>query len=206
MNRRQRLRDAISALGGIKQDVARHGQEGQAAAAAAAMWAAVLMVAEILKTTISAMDPKAAAGFHMFDSMVEKADKLLQLFGSRPMTKKADLMKQVDPNLAHGATVVGYIRTARTKIIEATKNVKMSKIATERVAQLDLVARLGIDMADSTILLMQAGQDQTRVGVQTRNTELQINQRLEELRKKLVLVDDAISNMLARYEMLQRTA
>jgi hypothetical protein len=201
MARRERIANAIQVIQSTKADVARISQEGQTAATAAAMWAAVMMVTDILKIGMSASNKQAAAGFATIDALVAKADQLMQLFGARPMTTKADLMRQVDPNLQNAATVVGYVRQARGKIDEAAKAMKVPRGPATALGQWDLVARIGVEMADDTILILQAGQTQSAVGRSAAAQQAQIDRTLNKLRQQLSAVDAALVQLLDRARM-----
>ncbi len=198
ISRRVRLKAAATEIRKTKQDIARYGAEGAEAAAYAAMWATIMMVTDILKIGMSAGDKRAAFAFSSIDTLIDKADKLMQLFGSRPMTKKADLMKQVDPNLQNAVTVIGYIRKTREVISKAAGDAKLAGQALENFNQLDLVAKIGVAMADDTVLLMQAGQLQSRSNAMASQAIAAIDRQISDMARKIGEIDRQIDYMLYR--------
>jgi hypothetical protein len=198
ISRRTRLRHALLETRQVKEDIARYGAEGAQAALHAALWASIMMVTDILKIGMSAGDKKAAAGFRAIDTLTDKADKLLQSFGSKPMVKKEDLMRQVDPNLQNAAIVMGYIRKTRAVISKAADDAKLPGQARETYKQLDLVAKLGIAMADDTILLMQAGQLQSQSSSAANHAIAAIDRKLSELVRKIAEIDRLIDGLIQR--------
>jgi len=206
LSKRQRLKFALQELKAARNDVSKFGAEADAAVVMAMMWASVMMVADILKIGMSAGDKRASILFSVIDNGMEKADRLLQLFGARPMVKKADLLKLVDPNLQKGVVVIGYLRKCRDVIDKAAKQLKLSGDALENYKALDLVAKLGLAMADDSIVLMQAGNLQAENAARTRNAIAMIDRRVSDMSRKVAEIDREVDFMLQQKARLSRTA
>jgi hypothetical protein len=143
-------RDIESAM----RDVDRFSKEGALYAGIAAGWAATLMVCDILKVGLSAMDRRAAVLFKAQDRQISNANKVLKTLGLPTLTSKEELMAGVDPNLQGAIKLTSEIREAQAFLK------KQGAKAPKHIA---LLIDLGTVMADDTVLLIQAGQEQNHV-------------------------------------------
>ncbi|MBY3347970.1 hypothetical protein [Rhizobium laguerreae] len=202
LSRRQRLKAALQELKAARNDVSKFGAEGDTAVVMVMMWASVMMVTDVLKIGMSAADKRALSLFSAIDNGIAKADGLLQIFGARPMVKKADLLKQVDPNLQKSVVVIDYLRKGRDVLDKAAKQVELSRDALENYKALNLVAKLGLAMADDTILLMQAGTLQTQNAARIRNVIAAIDRQVSDMDRKVAEIDREIDFMLQQNDRL----
>lgn len=198
LSRRTKLHTAIDEARKCKEDIVKYGSEGAQAATYASMWAAIMMVTDIVKIGVSAADPPAAFVFKGIDMLTDKADKLMQLFGSRPMTKKEDLLKQVDANLQNGVVIIGYIKKAKDVMAKFGLDKKLTGQALENFKHLTLVAELGVAMADDTLVLMQAGQLQSNANKVTQQAIAGIDRQITNMVRKVAEIDRQIAYMIYR--------
>lgn len=198
LQRRDRIVQCLAKMRAARADTTKIGADGRLDATFAAAWAAVMMVTDILKIAMTAGNKQAAAQFALQDKMVEKADRLMQMFGSSPMTKKSDLMAQIDPNLKTAAGITKSLRDAQSAINKAATELKMDTSITTNFGKWGLVAKIGIEMADDTLLLIQAGQigDQAIRGA--RMAQSQIDRLIAKQSENLAAIDYQINEFLIR--------
>ena len=198
LSRRQRIVDTIAKMQAVRADVSRAGAEGRGDAMIAATWAAVMMVTDILKIAMSAGNKQAGAQFALQDKMIANADSVMQKFGASPMTKKSDLMAQVDPNLRTAAGITKSLRDAQGIMNSAAKTLGQDTSTATNFGKWNLVASIGVEMADDTILLIQAGQlgDQAIRGA--RIAQSQIDRLIAKQAQQLSAIDAKINDFLIR--------
>ncbi len=198
LSRRQRIAQTITQMQAARMDVTQAGAEGRLNATVAAAWAGVMMVTDVLKIAMTAGNKQAAAQFALQDRMVENADKLMQRFGSSPMTKKSDLMAQVDPNLRTAAGITKSLRSAQDALGKGAKILGQDTGVNTNLGKWNLVAKIGIEMADDTILLIQAGQigDQAIRGA--RIAQSQIDRLIAKQSQQLSAIDNHINEFLIK--------
>ena len=195
--KRQRLSEAMRAVKEAAYDVARYRDEALNHVAYAAMWAAVLMATDVVKSGLSAADKRAAFGFSMLDRAIAKANKVLPLLRMAPIATKADALRAVDPNLQGAASFLSEVREARSVLSKARINAPK---------ELDLVLNISLGMAEDTLLLLQAGQQQTLVAQQSAAVSANIRVQLQRMQSAIARLDVAISEFIAQYERNRRIA
>lgn len=197
IRQRARLAAAADCIAHAMGDIERFGQEGAENAGYAACWAAVMMATGIVKTGLSAVDKRAAAGFAFIDSAIAQANKWLGAAKMRTITTRAELMKGVDPNLAGAAGLLRDVREARNYL---------KKAGAKPPAHLALVLDLATQMSEDTILMLQAGQLQGQVARNTRANLTQVAARLHVMKTKISRLDSQVQMLLAKKDLLERTA
>lgn len=197
IQKRAALNNAANAIAAAMQDIQSAGREGSEAAGYAACWAAVMMATGIVKTGLTVSNKGAAAGFAAIDGAIANANKVLGALGMRTIATKGEAMKSLDPNLAGAAGFLRDVGEARRILKQAGANPP---------AHLKLLLDLATQMAEDTLLMLQAGQTQGDVHRNTRAAHHQAAARLHALRTKIMLLDNQISMLLAQRDVMQRTA
>jgi hypothetical protein len=184
----RRLQGIADDIRSVQQDLYRFDREGAENATYAATWAATLMVADILRRSVSAMDRRAPILFSAFDKKVATANKLLKMLGLKTITTREEIMKDIDPNLK---PVVDFTRDVQ----QAREILKRYKIRAPR--EVDLILDLGIDMTNDATLIMQSQQvaqqthDRTQINLsQTAHQLDRVSQRLRKIQVKMKLLKD----------------
>ena len=186
-------RDIESAM----RDVDRFSKEGALYAGIAAGWAATLMVCDILKVGLSAMDRRAAVLFKAQDRQISNANKVLKTLGLPTLTSKEELMAGVDPNLQGAIKLTSEIREAQA-ILK-----KQGAKAPKHIA---LLIDLGTVMADDTVLLIQAGQEQNHVRSNAENARNSMRSQLMRIRQRIEALDREFSRVFEAGLERRRTA
>jgi len=197
IRQRAKLAAAADCINASMRDIQRFGKEGAEYAGYAACWAAVMMATGIIKTGLSAVDKRAAAGFNLIDNAIAQANKWLGTAKMPTIATKADVMKGVDPNLAGAA---GFLRDVR----EARGYLK--KAGAKPPAHLALVLDLATQMSEDTILMLQAGQLQGQVAKNTRTNLAQVGARLHAMNVKISRLDSQVQMLMAKRDLMERTA
>ena len=196
-SQRHRLRGAAEDIQHAMQDVNRFQADASNYATIAAAWAATLMVADILKIGLSAMDRRARVLFAAQDRTIERANKALKLLGLRTMTTKADLMKTVDPNLQGAVKLMADIRAAREFL---------KKQGINAPKEMNLLLDLGTAMADDAVLIMQAGQLQRQARSNANAARNNMRNSLSRINQRIKIVDQELTRLIDRAMTLSRTA
>jgi hypothetical protein len=186
-------RDIESAM----RDVDRFSKEGALYAGIAAGWAATLMVCDILKVGLSAMDRRAAVLFKAQDRQISNANKVLKTLGLPTLTSKEELMAGVDPNLQGAIKLTSEIREAQAFLK------KQGAKAPKHIA---LLIDLGTVMADDTVLLIQAGQEQNHVRSNAENARNSMRSQLMRIRQRIEALDREFSRLFEAGLERRRTA
>lgn len=197
VQRRARLAAAGDAIAGTLRDIQNAGREGSEAAGIAACWAAVMMATGIVKTGLSISNKTAAAGFGAIDSAISSANRVLTELQMPTIATKGDVMKAVDPNLQGAAGFIRSVNEARAFLKKAGANPP---------PHVKLMLDLATQMAEDTLLMLQAGQTQAVVN---RNTQLAMRQvvtRLQAMRQKILLLDGQIAWLLSQHDLYKHTA
>jgi hypothetical protein len=171
-----RLQGVANDIRSVQQDLLRFDREGAENAAYAATWAAALMVADILRRSVSAMDRRAPILFSAFDRKVATANKLLKMLGLKTIATREQIMRDIDPNLK---PVVEFTRDVQ----EAREMLKKHKIRAPK--EVDLILDLGIDMTNDSTLIMQAMQIAQQSHDRTNYNSSQIAYQLQRLNKRI---------------------
>jgi hypothetical protein len=185
-----RLQGIADDIRSVQQDLLRFDREGAENATYAATWAATLMVADILRRSVSAMDRRAPILFSAFDRNLATANKLLKILGMRTIATREEIMKDIDPNLK---PVVNFTRD----IQEAREILKKHKIRAPK--EVDLILDLGIDMANDSMLIMQSaqiaqqGHDRTKYNLsQTAHNLQRVSRRIHEVQVEIMRLKDPV--------------
>jgi hypothetical protein len=185
-----RLEGIADDIRNVQQDLLRFDREGAENATYAATWAATLMVADILRRSVSAMDRRAPILFSAFDRKVATANKLLKTLGLKTIATREDIMRDIDPNLK---PVVDFTRDVQ----EAREMLQKHKIRAPK--EVDLILDLGIDMTNDATLIMQSAQiaqqthDRTKYNLsQTAHNLERVSRRIREVQVKIMRLKDPV--------------
>jgi hypothetical protein len=185
--KRRRLAEASDLIEAAAKDVVGARNEGVTNAGYAAAWAAVLLATDIIKAGISAVDAQAAAAFSGLDKAIGAANRLLPLLRMAPIATMADVLKSVDPNVQGVAGFLIDLREAKALLARA-------RISAPR--DLGLVLTLATGMAEDTLLLLQAGQQQQAIASRSGAALAAMATRLRTIRVKLMELDVAMSGLM----------
>lgn len=197
VQKRAQLAAAGDAIAAAVRDIQNAGREGADAAGYAACWAAVMMATGIVKTGLTVSNKAAAAGFGAIDSAISNANRVLAALKMPTIATKGDVMKAVDPNLQGAAGFIRSVNEARAFLKKAGVNPP---------PHVKLMLDLATQMAEDTLLMLQAGQMQADV---SRNTQVAMRQavtRLQAMRHKILLLDGQIAWALSQRDLYNRTA
>jgi hypothetical protein len=156
-----------------------------------------LMVCDILKVGLSAMDRRAAVLFKAQDRQISNANKVLKTLGLPTLTSKEELMAGVDPNLQGAIKLTSEIREAQAFLK------KQGAKAPKHIA---LLIDLGTVMADDTVLLIQAGQEQNHVRSNAENARNSMRSQLMRIRQRIEALDREFSRVFEAGLERRRTA
>jgi hypothetical protein len=194
---RERLRKTAADIRQASQDISRFRSEGADYAAYAATCAAVIMVTDILKHSMSAMDRRAKLLFGAMDKNVATANKVLKAFGQRQITTREDLLRNLDPDLQKPRAMLKVVEQARAFLkkheVRETKEVK-------------LLLDLGVAMTEDSLLIMQAGNTQVHVNNAANSAQANVRRSLEKTLQNLILIDNELTRQFEQLETLSRTA
>jgi hypothetical protein len=163
----------------------------------AAGWAAVLMTMDILKHGVSAADKRAAVAFSVIDKGIEQANKLLIAFDRAPIERKEDALKSLDPGLRKASDFVQQVNQARSLL---------KGLGLKEKDQLGLTLDIASDMAQDTLLLLNVGVEQQRLGSMNDSAMMAAAHRLSFVQESLRKLDAEIDNVLRRYDLVRTTA
>jgi hypothetical protein len=192
-----RLQGIADDIRSVRQDLLRFDREGAENAAYAATWAATLMVADILRRSVSAMDRRAPILFSAFDKRVATANKLLKILGLKTIATREEIMKDIDPNLQ---PVVNFTRDVQ----EAREMLKKYKIRAPK--EVDLILDLGIDMTNDATLIMQSQQIAQQIHDRTAHHLTQVDQNLDRVSRRIREVQVKINRLIEQAQIRMRTA
>lgn len=202
----QMLRSVSDDIRGSLRDLDRIQSEAMHDAAMAAVWAATLMVCDILKIGLSAADRRAKLLFSAQDRAVRSADRILKLLGAGGLATKADLMKSVSAELGPAAQATEDVRKAMSELRNLKLPTTGQPVPVKIPKEAGLLVDLGVAMAQDTILLMQAGHLQRQASVNAAQGRAQMKQSLMRVQNKITLIDSEITRAVERLEREARTA
>lgn len=194
---RQRLRLLIEDTEHSIKEVRRFEAEGERYASYAVAWAATMTLVDILKIGLSAADRRAKILFQAQDKMLAQASKILELLGEKPVATKADLLKSMDSSLELAPKMTDGIRKAQKLLKQA--EVKVPK-------HLTLLIDLGTTMCDDYILMIDAGMASQKIHDHSAQIQEGMRKSLAKLRKKLLLIEQAYTQLFEQQQVLARTA
>jgi hypothetical protein len=194
---RQRLVNLLADIESSIDDVRGYEAEGERYASYALAWASTIMLTDILRIGLSAVDRRAKLLFKAQDDALARASKFLQLLGLGALTTKADLMKAVDPSLGVAPKLTESVRDAQKLLkdakVQAPKNVT-------------LVLDLGTAICDDTVLMIDAGMTSQQVQNQSKHVQEMMRQTLQKIRKRLVLIEQEYTRVFEERQLRARTA
>jgi hypothetical protein len=129
---RQRLRNLVADIESSMADVRGYAAQGERDAGYAVAWAATIMMTDILRIGLSAVDKRAKLLFQKQDEALAFAGKVLAAFGGKPLATKSDLLKGIDPSLKNAVKLTQGIRDAQAILKKA--NVQAPKQVLARTA------------------------------------------------------------------------
>ena len=194
---RHRLRGVAEDVRRVMQDVGRFEAEGAHHANMAAVWAATLMVADILKIGLSAGDRRANVLFKAQDRAIEQANTVLKHLGLRTITTRGELLKTVDPNRRGAVNFVQHVR-------EAQQFLKRHQAKAPK--EIDLLLKIGIAMTEDSVLILQAGQTGQQVHAGAAAARASMLNNLSRVSQRILLIDQEITRMVDLAVRHQRTA
>lgn len=192
-----RLKGVADDIKSVRADLLRFDREGAENATYAAAWAATLMVADILRRSVSAMDRRASILFSAFDRKVATANKLMRLLGWKTIATREEIMKNVDRNLKPAVDFTKDIQRVRAML-------KEYKIRAPK--EVDLLLDLGIDITNDSILIMQSGQLVDQIHGRTNHNLSQNALALERINKRIRAVQLEMMHLIEQAQVRMRTA
>lgn len=194
---RGRLADVLREIDQASRDISGYDAEGARNANLAAGWAATLMVANILKTGLSAVDRRVALLFKVADRRIAKANQVMKILGGPTLATRKDVLKTVDPNLRGTVEMLDDVRKVRAFL-------KDNKVPTNK--DVDLVLDIGITMAEDAALIMQAGQTRQAVHDSASAAQANLRRTLDRTKASIRRIDEEILRMMAKADIVSRTA
>jgi hypothetical protein len=191
--KRARLASIVDLMEQAQNDMNRAKDQGNFNSAMAMSWAAVLLAADLVKRGLSEANKQAALGFTVLDKGFAAADKLLVAFGRAPMAKKADALQSLDPNLRNVNAWVDQVSQVRGWL---------GKAGLKEDKHLGLVLDIVTDMTQDTLLMLQAGQDQTRNWNNATAAINRANQQIDKVQTSLKRLDAEIAKWLLEFDRM----
>lgn len=200
---RQRLRSVSDEIRNSMRDLDRYQGEAHRDAAMAAVWAATLMVCDILRIGLSAADKRINLIFAAQDRALQSANRILKLFGSSRIVTKADLIESVSAELAPAAQATEDVRKAMAELRKLKVPTTGQPVPVKVPKEAALVVDLGIAMAQDTILMLQASRLQRQASLSVAQSRMQMQQTLTKVLSRILLIESEITR---EFERLQRQA
>lgn len=192
-----RLRGLADDIRSVRGDLLRFNREGVENATYAAAWAATLMVTDILRRSVSAMDRRASILFSALDRNVATANKVMRMLGLKTIATREGIMKNIDPNLK---PIVDFTRDVQ----KARDIIKKYKIRAPK--ELNLILDLGIDITNDSALIMQGMQLIRETQDRTNHNLSQNALALERVNKRIREVQMEIQRLIDQAQVRMRTA
>lgn len=192
----RRLREVADDIRSVRADILRFDREGVENATYAATWAATLMVADILRRSISAMDRRASVLFSAFDREVATANKVLKMLGLKTIATREEVMKNVDPNLKPAVDFTKDIQKVRQLL-------KEHKIRVPK--EVNLLLDLGVDMANDSVLIMQGAQLVEQIHARTKHNLAQNALAIERVNKRIREIQLEMTRLIEQAQIKMRT-
>jgi hypothetical protein len=184
------------------RDIRTTGEEGAKNASYAAVWAATLMTADIIRCGVAATYRSAERQFEAQDRALEKANKYLgylRVFGMKPIATRKDVLGQLDDDAAR--KMAEYARDVR----EARE--KLRAILRKKPPRwVDQLINCGIVMTEDAAMILETGSLQSRIYHNTEYNLAQTQAKYDMIRRHMQKVEEAIGRLLEEYEMRARTA
>lgn len=194
---RRRLGNLMADVERSTQDVMRYEGEGERYASYALAWASAILLTDILRISLSAVDKRAKLLFKKQDQALERASKFLQALGLGALPTKADLMKAVDPSLTVAPKLTQSVRDAQKLLkdakLQAPKNVT-------------LFLDLGTAICDDTALMIDAGMTSQYVQNQSTHAQAMMRQTMQTIRQRLILIEQEYTRVFEEMQLRARTA
>lgn len=203
---RQMVQSVANDIRSSLRDVDRYEGEAINAANMAAVWAATLMVCDIVRIGLSAADKKAALAFSTQDRAIQSANRVLKLFGSGGIATKASLMKSIGPELEGAAKATDTLRKVAGELKKLKVPTTNGPVPVKIPKEASLLVDLGLAMAEDTILLLQAGNMQRQASVTAAQSRMQMRQNLQKVLNRIMLIDGEITREFERLRRIGNTA
>lgn len=162
----------------------------------AATWGVTIMVTDILKISLSAVDKRARLLFKAQDQAIDRARKVMKLLGMRTPTTRDELIKSVDPKFQAPSRMAQDVRNAQKLLKELGVNVPK---------KYTVVLDLGTAIAEDTALLMQISQVRRDVGSHADHALVSMRLLLAKHRQRLLLLDSEFTRAFEERASLART-
>lgn len=194
---RTRMANLVADIERSMRDVARFEAEGERYASYALAWASTILLTDILKISLSALDKRAKLLFKSQDEALARASKFMQVLGLKGLTTKADLMKAIDPSLMVASKLTQSVREAQ-KILHDAKIQAPKKVT--------LFLELGSAMCDDATLMIDAGMTSQHVQNQASHAQAMMRQTMLKMQQRLMQIDREYTRVFEEQELRSRTA
>lgn len=196
ITKRARVAEALRMINQAQQDIERAGSEGSYYAGLAAVWAGVLLTADIVKDGVSAADPRAALAFSEIDKAVDKANKLLVAFHRAPIARKSDALASLDPELRKVSTWANQVSKVSAWLLKLG-----SPVSKQTRGQIGVVISLANTMTQDTLLMLQAANNQNRLSAMSRSAFQNATAQMKKVQMTLFKLDAEIQKWLDKYDL-----
>jgi hypothetical protein len=201
--KRTRCELAIVNIEAAMQDIRKYQNDGATAAGWAATIAATMMVLDIVKEGVAAVDRRAEFSFKVIDHFSHRDEKMKALLdsvdpslrGARSATDFVENAKKWNKGTNVSAKFLLVVNSVMHYSATAAKTLRQVKKVTTISEPLSLTIDIGIDMANDSLLLMSAMMAQSRVqasGDAAWNNSLL---QLSKVRQSLIKVNRQIARM-----------
>lgn len=198
---RNYLRSVAEDIRGAMQVVDRYQAEALHDANMAAVWAATLMVCDVIKIGLSAGDRRAKILFAAMDRAMDRANRVLTLLGAPKVATKSDILAAVDADLRGSVKMIDTVRQTRNALASLKVPTSGGSVDVKLPKEANLVIDLGIAMAEDSILILQAQGMVNQAGAHAAFARGQMRTNLNRVLQRVLLVDSEITR---EFERLQR--
>lgn len=186
---RQRLMQAAADIGAAMRDVDSYETDAARAATIAALCAATLMVTDIIRISMSAMDRRARFLFGRWDEAENCVYRAVGVMGGPKKVSRDDLLKGLDQNLRPAGDLIQAVRTAQGGL----RTVKLNP-----PKGLGLVIDLGLAMSADTLLMVQAGQTEQAAHSSAHAARQGMRRTLTRLQARIFQIDREFTSAFDR--------
>jgi hypothetical protein len=201
--KRRRCEIAIANIESAMQDIRKYQKDGATDAGWAATIAATMMVVDIVKHGVAAVDKRADYLFKAIDHFSHRDERMKALLdsvdsplrGARSATDFVENAKKWDKRANNSAKFFLYANRVVHYSATAAKTLRHVKKVTTISEPLSLTIDIGIDMANDSLLMMSAMM--TQQGVQTSGDAAWNNslRQLNKVKLSLIKVNDQIARI-----------
>lgn len=195
---REQLRQGAREVDNALRDIRRFNDQGASDALTALAWAATMMVLNITRHCLEAVYPEAKEQFRLQDKLFEEANKLLKVFGWKPVPTKKDILDNLqDKDARETAKRARQLREVRDQIK------KFYKFKSPWAEDIDFLINLGTGMVEDFALLRDA---MDRVMYPSNSAETNALRTRHHLQQRVREMDDRINKMIEEAQRRQRIA